>query len=196
MFGKSNSNTKCPPKIGLVGKMRSGKDLVANYLVYHYGYKRFAFGDELKRYYHELFGYTDGKDREGYQWFGQTMRQRKDDIWIEKCFNKIEDYFYNSCLGNCIVFKPVITDVRQKNEVDKCRNEGFVLIKLEADEETRIKRIRENGDKFEIEQLNHDTEKYVDEIKVDYVINNGKDVTIKELHKQVDDIMSKLFNFK
>ena len=74
------------PNIALTGKFRSGKDEVARYLCDKYGYKRFAFGDALKRHYHELFGPTTGKDGEGYQWFGQTMRERDPNIWVRKVF--------------------------------------------------------------------------------------------------------------
>lgn len=100
----------CYPNIALTGKFRSGKDEVAKYLCARYGYTQFAFGDELKRYYHELFGHTDAKPREGYQWFGQTMRARDPDIWVRKCFDYIEHdntafgkyAFYHSDCGGWI----------------------------------------------------------------------------------------------
>ncbi len=117
------------PKIALCGKMRSGKDTVAKYLSTRYEYERFAFGDELKWYYHELFGFEGTKDREGYQWFGQTMRERDEDIWIRKCFGKISEVEYaretvNDEAGEEVFtpLKPVITDVRQPNELAHCRS--------------------------------------------------------------------------
>lgn len=34
------------PNIGLIGRLRSGKDTLADYLAAKYGYTAFAFGDE------------------------------------------------------------------------------------------------------------------------------------------------------
>lgn len=173
------------PNIALTGKFRSGKDEVARYLCDKYGYKRFAFGDALKRHYHELFGPTTGKDREGYQWFGQTMRERDPNIWVRKCFAAIDEM-----RSEWFRTRAVITDLRQPNEYDRCRSEGFVIVRINCPDEIRIGRARAAGDDFTTEDLHHETEQYVDTFGVDFEIDNSG--TLDELYAQVDEIMAKL----
>lgn len=168
-------------KIALAGLMRSGKDTVAEYLINRYNFKRYAFGDELKRYYHELFGDSESKPREGYQWFGQVMRQHKPDIWVRKCFDNIEKE------NNKYI---VISDLRQPNEYEKCQLEGFILVKVECDDELRLKRILEKNDKFDMKNLQHETESHIDNFEYDYIIKN--DGSLDELYKQVDEIINTL----
>jgi dephospho-CoA kinase len=168
-------------KIALIGRMRSGKDTVADYLIKQYNYRRFAFGDELKRYYHELFGQTDSKPREGYQRFGQLMRTFEPDVWLNKCFEMIDRH---------PLHKIVITDLRQPNEYEKCKQEGFVLIKVECDDELRLRRIMEKQDNFNPESLKHETESHIDEFECDYIIKNNR--TLEELHTQIDEIIKEI----
>lgn len=182
------------PNIAICGKFRAGKDQVARYLTEKYGYTRFAFGDELKRYAHELFGGSNAKQRELYQWFGQTMRQRDPDIWVRKCFENIEKtrvlsaHWTKAPVG--YPFRAIITDVRQPNEFDRCRDEGYVIIRVIAPDSLRIERARSAGDKFDAKTLDHETERYVDGFAVDYEIeNNG---TVDELYAMVDSLMEEV----
>ena len=170
------------PHIALTGKLRSGKDTVADYLVNQYGYNKFAFGDPIKFYYKELFGETDAKPRAGYQWFGQTMRERDPDIWVRKCFAAIDEM-----RSEWFRTRVVITDLRQPNEYERCRAEGFVIIRVNCPEDIRIERARAAGDDFTEDALNHATEQYVDLYAVDYDIYNVGDLT--ELYSQIDAIM-------
>lgn len=176
--------------IAITGKMRSGKDAIGRYLSEKHGYTRFAFGDELKRYANELFGVHDGgKRRELYQWFGQTMRERDPEIWVRKLFGKVEvidaEEMYNSD-----PFSAVITDLRQPNEYDRCRSEGYVIIRVSAPDGTRIHRAIESADTFELSDLTHETESHVDSFEVDYeIVNDG---TIEELYAKVDEVLAQI----
>lgn len=170
------------PNIALTGKLRAGKDEVARYLTSKYGYTTFAFGDELKRYYHELFGETDAKPREGYQWFGQTMRERDPDVWVRKCLDRIawdED-----------VVNAVITDVRQPNEYDALKEAGYVLIRVEAPEALRIQRAVSSGDCFNLRDLTHGTETALDDYAADFTVTNDADLA--HLYRQIDEIIDSL----
>lgn len=173
--------------IAITGKMRSGKDAIGRYLSEKYGYTRFAFGDELKRYANELFGVHDGgKRRELYQWFGQTMRERDPEIWVRKCFNSMSSN--NSYYGQSM--PTVITDLRQPNEHSRCISEGYVIIRVSAPDGIRIHRAIESADKFAYVDLTHETESHVDSFEVDYeIINDG---TIDELYEKVDDIIAQI----
>ena len=170
--------------IAITGKMRSGKDAVAGYLVENYGFTRYAFGDELKRYAHELFGPSPAKPRELYQWFGQTMRERDPDIWVRKCFEKIEEDRRRA------VVRPVITDLRQPNEYERCRAEGFVIIRVNCRDEIRLERMKEAGDLFTEADLEHETETHVDTFAVDFEISNNG--LILHTYEQIDVIMREL----
>ncbi|MGD7046960.1 AAA family ATPase [Rossellomorea marisflavi] len=168
-------------KIALAGKMRSGKDTIAEFAVNTYGFKHFAFGDELKRHYHELFGEKESKPRSGYQWFGQVARSHDPDIWVDKCFQTLNGYEDNNI---------IITDLRQPNEYKKCKEEGFYIIKVHCDDDLRLQRILSKNDSFNPDDLNHETEQHIDSYKCEYVItNNG---TLEELEQQFIDIFNEI----
>ncbi|SDW23218.1 hypothetical protein [Paenibacillus sp. PDC88] len=189
------------PNIGLIGKLRSGKSAAGDYLASKYGYTQFAFGDELKRYYHELFGETDAKPREGYQWFGQTMRERDPDIWLRKCLTNVDWYAMDRAAYNAylrvhaphfpvIPFRAVISDVRQLNEAWRLQSEGYVLIRVEAPDAIRIDRAVKSGDRFDYADLMHGTETELDDWPADYTIAN--DCSLDELYAKVDAVVAAL----
>src|SRR5690606_12804123 len=115
-------------KIGLIGKAGTGKDTVAAYLVAVYGFRKFAFADRLKEIDYELFGPTEGKNRKRLQEFGQFCRSIDPDVWVKQLDKRIQGYTGNA----------VITDIRQKNELDYCKRNGFVIVKIICQLETRL----------------------------------------------------------
>jgi len=182
-------------KIALTGKMRSGKSTVAEYLAKEYGFKRVSFSTELKRCVYYLFDIKTfdnryGKPREILQKFGQFCRTIDNDVWVRKCFQEIK------CLENLAKllrrkdFRIVIDDLRQPNEYDRCRAEGFVIVRVTAPDSLRIERIEASGEGFDLEAFNHETEQYVDTFDVDYEIRNDSD--LDSLYAQVDAIMRNL----
>ncbi|MCG7407716.1 adenylate kinase [Paenibacillus sp. ACRRX] len=146
----------------------------------------------MRRYANELFGiHGGGKRRELYQWFGQAMRERDPDIWVRKCFDSIETYRSFSAADYYMygekTERAVISDLRQPSEYDRCRTEGFVIIRVTAPDGIRIQRAIESGDKFDYADLVHETESHVDSFVVDYeIINDG---TLDQLHSQIDSFM-------
>lgn len=185
--------------IAITGKLRSGKNAVADYLTEKYGYTQFAFGDELKRHAHELFEVdTSAKPRELYQNFGQWCRSRDPDIWVRKCFAKIRERQVDIGMQRAdvyekrkpIPFRAVITDLRQPNEFDRCRSEGYVIIRVTAPDSIRLERARRAGDNFDESTLNHETESHVDGFSVDYEIVNDRSLAV--LYTQIDEIMTSL----
>lgn len=180
-------------KIALTGKMRSGKNTVADYLEKEYGFVQFAFADSLKLIVTQLFG-LDEEDgiqyRKLLQKFGQYCRSIDPDVWIRQCFEDMMQYefYYETCDGKKMPI--VITDLRQPNEYDRCRAEGFVIVRVTAPDELRIERIKQMGEEYDDETLNHETEQYVDTFDVDYEIRNDSD--LDSLYAQVDAIMHDL----
>ena len=195
-------------KIALTGKMRSGKSTVAEILWLEYDLTRRSFGGALKYYADKMFeGSTaypieveeygepcpfDGKrdtrvkkPRKLYQDFGQAMRQLDEDIWIRHVEQAIEsDKLFPDYKG------VVIDDLRQPNEYEWAKANGFTIIRVNAREDRRLKRAEQAGDSFSADDLAHDTEQHVDGFSVDYTIVN--DGGLSDLKRQVDEIMSEI----
>ena len=163
-------------KVALFGKMRSGKNTVADTLIIGLGFKEFAFGTGIGNIIKEYFPQelAKGKPRRHYQHIGQELRKLDEDVWINYLLKSVEES------GADLV---VVTDGRQENEAKRLREEGFTIIKVECPEELRIQRIKDSGDVFRPEQLLHETELAVDRVEADYVITNGG--TLEDLAQQV-----------
>jgi dephospho-CoA kinase len=179
-------------KIALTGKMRAGKDEVAQHLYIKYGFDRIAFGDALKRIAHETFPWVSegSKPRALYQKFGQLMREIDSDVWIKHAERKVKgtiDFRVNVGADQVGI---VITDVRQENEVAWCRANGFTIIRVTAPDEVRIARAIRAGDSFTEDDLEHVTESAIDGFSVDYSVAN--DGSVDELKSQIDEILAEI----
>ena len=175
-----------PIKIALTGKMRSGKSFISDYLFVKHGFELpIAFGDKLKIVYHELFPWVDrkSKPRADYQKFGQLMREHFDaNVWIRHVEYRVKAL---EKLRN--VRGIVIEDLRQPNEYEWARANGFVIVRVSAPDELRLERARLAGDNFTEADLAHETEQWVDGFEVDFEIMN--DGTFGELKAKVDEMI-------
>lgn len=130
--------------IGLTGLPRSGKDTVAQYLEFEYGFTRLAFADPLKqaaavlldRPLEQMHG-KDGFDREAVlpewgfstRWFLQVLgteclrQQVRADFWIQRMRNVISE-------PGRIDGRFVITDCRFPNEVDLVHEFGGQVVEV------------------------------------------------------------------
>jgi hypothetical protein len=139
--------------IAIAGKKGSGKDLLGSYLI-AVGYKRFAFGDIIRKRVKRDFGLTDyqvaGADKEtptkytkkgivppeGIHWtprqimeaYGMFFRQFDEHYWIKQLGKEIEESEAD---------KIVITDVRLLAEAEFLKGLGARLVRLERSEELR-----------------------------------------------------------
>jgi dephospho-CoA kinase len=176
-------------KIALTGKLRAGKDEVAQHLYIRHGFNRVAFGDALKRQAHEVFPWIpqSSKPRALFQAFGQLMREIDPDVWVkhaERAVNGAVDFRVNTGAERVGI---VLTDVRQANEVAWCRENGFTLIRVTAPDEVRIARAIEAGDDFTVHDLAHSTELAIDGFAVDCeIVNDG---SVDDLKRKIDEIM-------
>lgn len=169
--------------IALTGKARAGKDTVASYLVERYGYYRAAFADDMKAFAREIFPWRFAhgrKDREFLQSFGQKMREIDPDVWIRRLFIGLDPLMDHGVV-------PVITDLRMPNEYTACRERGFIIIRVDADDDVRRKRMIACGDAFRDEDLHHETERFVEGLDVDFVVENNGD--IESLKAKVDEVV-------
>lgn len=159
-------------KIALTGKARTGKDYIADILCRELFFRRYAFGDELKRTARILFPEhfkDDKKPRWLLQHYGQKMRELDADVWVKAMFRRIE-------IENPA--RIVVTDLRQPNEYKELKERGFTVVKVVADDAVRLERMKANGDTFTEADLNHETERHVDSFIADHTIeNNGGDIS-------------------
>lgn len=184
--------------IALTGKMRSGKDTIARYLSAQFrkegfSVNRIAFGDALKVKAKELYPeeFTEGKKpRELFQWFGQTLRERNEDVWVNQVAQAINKKNKDT---KWMGYNPqvyIITDLRQPNEYQFCKDNNFIIIKVECNDVTRINRMHELGDNFTPTDLHHDTETHIDNFDVTTTIDTSE-LSKDELFTYTDEIKDK-----
>lgn len=172
-------------KIALCGKMRSGKDSVAEHLEAKYDFKNFKLSSGITEIINQYFPETrrTGKPREFYQLIGQTFRELDQDVWIKKTQRDIYRYMSRYDAKSNIL----ISDLRQQNEYEYLKKNGYIIVKVEADDDLRMNRILESNDVFNKDEFYHETEMSVDTIEADYVIkNNG---TLIELYHKIGKMM-------
>ena len=174
-------------KIAIVGKIRSGKDTAADYIIQNYGLKPFSFGsgitEVINRYFPEAL--TEGKPRKHYQVIGQAFRELNPEIWVEILEKKLQDEWEENPNTGVI-----ITDLRQLNEYKRLKELGFTIIKIEAPFSARLQRIEKEGDVFSWEQLNHETELQAERCPYDYLVVNNS--SIEDLYHQLKMIMRRV----
>ena len=131
--------------IGLIGKARSGKDTVAQYLFEQYGFTRLAYADPVKLAAQQIFGLShnqtwDDKLKEvEIPYWGMTPRQMFQklgtdathpvfgrDVWMKRWFMAYDVLKDTDDI--------VVPDVRYDLELQGIRNLGGVLIRIERGE--------------------------------------------------------------
>jgi|UniRef100_A0A6C0LVY3 hypothetical protein len=181
-----------PKIIAICGAKRSGKDVLADYLVKKYNYERLAFADPLKLVVKKLFNFeddqvgigedegTDKKDiiderwgitpRAALQFFGTEVMQEK----IQELLPNIKRNFFANTLKNHIENaeegkKFVISDLRFIHEYDMLANLSNVAHK----DKMIIRVIRPSKHRTK-EQEPHISEVEYTNIPYDIImINNG-----------------------
>lgn len=172
-------------KIAIVGKMRSGKDTVGNIFKDElHDCLQVNFGDGIKRIVRTYFPkiYAEGKPRTLLQKIGQDFRKLDPYVWVVSHSRDVEE-----ALNNYPHEHVITTDLRQMNEYYYLKQKGFVVVKVEADEDLRKERIIKAGDSYDMSNLHHETEVAVDHIPYDFLItNNG---TKEELQEKTLDLL-------
>lgn len=178
-------------KIALIGRSRSGKDTIAEYLEKKYrlhNYK-FSYGitEIIKKYFPKDLE-KGIKLRGHYIKIGQSLRELDEDVWVNYTLNKI-NYLWGSFEN------VVISDVRQENEFLRLREEGFKFIYVDCDNAIRNKRMEEKGeelpDSFENDpdnSVNYIAIKYLDSMNV---VNN--DGSLEDLYRAVDYMINRIY---
>jgi len=164
------------PNIALTGKMRAGKDEVCKILKsFGFDIVRLSFGDFMKKHFYDTFPHIprEPKPIKLFQQYGQAMRAIYENVWVDKTMAYMEEVKRTRALAGLQPPTFVVTDVRQPNEYKAVRDAGFLVVKVEAPEEVRIRRMLALGETVSEEILNAETEQHVDTFDVDYVLHNS-----------------------
>ena len=148
-------------KIGICGKMASGKTTLAEELSHleDYGFTIISMAGEVKRVGRELFGMTK-KDRPLLQQIGMKMREIRESVWLDAVINEAKHHPDAVC-----------DDVRFVNEAKNLKDAGWLLVKLEIDDELQKSRLQSTyGDDWEVHWNNRTdpSEAEVDKIPLDW----------------------------
>ena len=122
-----------PLKIGIVGKMCSGKSTTAFHLrelnsLFHIN----SFAKKVKELAVELFGMKE-KNRTLLIQIGEGMRKINDTVWV--------DYTIKECNKHNFA---IIDDVRHFNEYQALKVDGWKIIKLKISDELQEQRLKKN----------------------------------------------------
>lgn len=172
--------------IGLIGRMGSGKDMVAKILApfSQGGYHRLAFGDNIRLAVRmlrneDIFGCASfmaklfDKLPENFldiltEFSAYPIEEVKDRKILQDFgtwANRWQDDVWTRPVGKVINSDPngrfVITDFRRASEMDYFQNKNFIFIYVHADYEIRKKRLMERDGNFKEEWMNHRAEKEI-----------------------------------
>ncbi len=130
--------------VGISGKRRTGKSLLASMLEARYGYIQLSFAKVLKQEVREIFGltedHTDGPLKEIPLWhggpsprdvmirYGQQIRKIDPNHWI----NRLKEQILSTSQAQIQTY--VISDVRFINEADWIKRYNGLLVRLDRDE--------------------------------------------------------------
>jgi dephospho-CoA kinase len=185
--------------IGLSGQKRTGKDTLADYLCSNHGFTKYSFAGPLKKACQEIFmltyEQTEGNNKEimdnrwgvsartifqkvGTELFREKlsqvmpeMKSIEDNFWIYRFELWYEDFKKKNPEA-----KVIVSDARFPNEAKKINDLGGKMIKISRD--TGL-----NTD-------NHASEKNVDLIKTDIIIENNNN--IEEYYKKINKLFIKI----
>lgn len=164
-------------KIALAGTARAGKDTFARVLEQElskqgYDVVRVAFADYLKEIYQQFFGHlvNNEKPRDAYVTLGNAFREIDINFWIRP-IEAIRDYLENTeGFGKSVAM--IITDTRYFNEALWASQEGFLVVKVDADPLIRQARAEALGETL---KLDNEGDSEVDLIQPDLtILNNGE----------------------
>lgn len=173
--------------IGLSGKMGSGKNYIAEKIIYpsykdEFNILIIGFGDLMKNElfardtsisYDELYDHKTFETRNKLQQYGTENGRDKyhQDIWVRGLDIQVETFRRRSD-DNCLI---IVCDVRFKNEADYIIKKGGNLIRVISEDRTNERYLKEaKGDKEQYQKIaNHQSETDLDTYTFNFVINNS-----------------------
>lgn len=167
------------PNLALIGKAGSGKDTAYELLREQFGYRRLAFADKLKDVAELLWGEKARTDRDKLQRLGEYVRKIDPDTWVNAALRDVP-LGHNQGIGFIgeqgqypEPWRPwCVTDCRYRNEAWRLKGEDFVIVRILADRNERINRLRANGKLGPSGWEDHISETDLDEWAADYEVRN------------------------
>lgn len=162
--------------MAVTAKARSGKDLLAEQVSSAIrrlpGTKVVALGDAIRSVRTVLFGEPKGKDRATLIMIGQGLRNEDPNIWLKVWLSKAIEAVV---AGEARSF--ICQDVRQPNEFKFFESLGALTVKIEADEEKRLNKIREVDGEAALDArlLNDETESHFGGFDAEITLVNNYD---------------------
>ena len=167
-----------PIRIGISGKMMSGKSIVADYLVREYGFVELRFASVIYMLARSLFGMRaeEPKNRALLQAIGMKFREIDPDVWVNDVLCRMPKERDG-----------VVSDVRIPNEYDALRAQGFQMVRIYVSQEVQEQRIQAEIPDMPRSLRYHYSEIALDgpEWQWDEVIRNAG-CSMEELLQQVD----------
>lgn len=172
-------------KIAISGKLGSGKDLFLNFAQAQYpelNFKNEKFAQpiyDVANLIQERLFVPRVKDGRLLQLIGEHYRNTYPDIWV--------DTFLTT--GHDITRNVIVTDLRFPNELEACKRNGFILVRVLRKDELRLNNLG-NRDVY------HESETALDDISnqtFDYTINNNGSLELYEgaVHTIIENILWK-----
>jgi len=160
------------------GKAYSGKTTCADYFVTKYNMQKLSFATILKELCRDVFNMKK-KNRSLLQDVGTALRSVDEDVFVNYLERKIEMLGYRNGI--------VVDDLRYQNELKMLKRQKFMVMRLIVDDEILKERAGQKGKIMTSAQLNHPSEKDLDNIYQDicFMTNEG---TLKELYNKLDKI--------
>ncbi len=185
--------------VGICGKRRSGKDIVADHLCQHYGYTKYKIADKLKSMCKLLFGFTDEeleitKDEACERWDNVTPRRVMQFMGTEIMQHQLQHLFpkvgrkfwIRSVINDFDHERIAISDLRFLHELEELKR----LEQDAADVKVIVLKIRRNPAEARSDADLHESETECSKIQPDVVIDNDGD--LEELLAKVDEFYRQL----
>lgn len=171
-------------RIGISGKMCSGKSLVARYLTDKYNFIEMSFASRLKELALELFDVKQKDERGRFilQQLANHLREIDPAVWLRYLVARIPI--------DCNI---VISDVRYPNEYQTLKSLGFSLVRMQMSRKEQERLVEENYPDIPLILLDDYSETALDEQAFEFSIRNDWDVALEAVYGQVDALIGTLF---
>lgn len=176
------------PDIALAGKAGAGKSTAADLLV-ELGYEKRSFATPLKNIAATLWGEPGRTDRDKLQKLGVAVREIDPDAWANLLVKSCRCPLMSTTPYSSPQPPVVVDDLRFPNEYWALKAEGFVIVRIGAEPNRRVDRLKANGKWQDERQLDHISELALDALVADHFIAN--DGTKDELYDSLVDIIIK-----
>jgi dephospho-CoA kinase len=160
-------------KIAVSGKLGSGKDLFLYLANLHFPDLKFENAKFATPLYHIAYdmqrylGLPDSKDGELLQFIGNHYRKNDPSFWVKR-------FPFESPLVK--EHNVIVTDIRYPEELDACRQNGFVTVRIHRQDEYRLNNLGNRDLKHASETALDSTPNYA----YDYVVNNNGTLDLYE----------------